>query len=79
MLKRLYKDENGLIGIIALVLIGGGIIFAILMWAVIDMLTKNILPICIGIALVITLPIVAKGWYYSKTKKEYPKGGGLFS
>jgi hypothetical protein len=77
MLRRFKKDNEALIGILAIVFILGIVIFGVMIWAIVDMLTKNILPICIGIAIVIAIPIVAKGWYYKKTKQEYKSEGGL--
>lgn len=79
MLKNFRKNQEGVVLLfIGIVVVLAMVVFGVLMFFVVDMLTRNILPICIGIALVVVLPIIAKGWYYSKTKKEYPKGGGLF-
>ena len=76
-LQNLYKDEKAIgflvMGAILLVIffIGGGI----MMFFMVDMLIKNLLPIAIAIVLIICLPIAIKGWYYQKTGREYGKGG----
>lgn len=54
------------------------IIFAFIAFFAVQMIVQNILPICIGIAIVIAAPIYIKSIYYKKTGHEYPSqsGGG---
>ena len=70
-LRKFVGNEQGLIG---LLLIFGGLMFIglmIMVWLMVDMLIKNIIPIGIVIILAMVLPVIVKGWYYGKTGQPY--------
>ena len=71
------KDESGIVCMTAMLIFGGLflIIGIIAILFITNLVVSNIIPIAIGIILIICLPIATKGWYYSKTGKEYSKGG----
>ena len=71
---RKFADNGQGIAIITMILIFGGLMFIgaiVMMWLMMDMLIKNILPIGIVIILAMVLPIIVKGWYYGKTGQPY--------
>lgn len=70
-LRKFVGNEQGLIGL--LMIFGGFMLVAamIMMWLMMDMLMKNILPIGIVIILAMVLPIIVKGWYFGKTGQPY--------
>lgn len=79
MLKSLVKNNLAIApciicGVLMLILAIG---FAIIAFFAVQMIVQNILPICIGIAAVIVLPILAKAYYAKQTGRDYPseKGG----
>ena len=74
-LRKFAGNEQGLIGM--LLLFGGLMAVAamIMMWLMMDMLMKNILPIGIVIILALVLPIIVKGWYFGKTGQPYSAKG----
>lgn len=80
MLKKLNNDDYGFIVstivVVAIVILLGLGMMAVFAYFFVDMLVRNVLPICAGIALVIAVPIIAKGWYYKKTGTEYQTSKG---
>lgn len=79
MLNRInfWKDESGLACMTAILIFGGLflIIGIVAIFFIVNMVISNIIPIAIGIVMIICLPIMVKGYYHSKTGKEYSKGG----
>jgi len=74
MLKSFMK-ENEAIGLLlgfGLLALGFGIMLVIAVIVVTSMVVQNVLPICIGIVIVIVLPILAKAYYAKQTGHEYP-------
>ena len=71
------KDESGIVCMTAMLIFGGLflIIGIIAILFITNLVVSNIIPIAIGVILIICLRIATKGWYYSKTGKEYSKGG----
>jgi len=71
------KDESGIACMSAMLILGGLLLIAgiIITLFMVNLVVTNIIPIAIGVILIICLPIATKGWYYSKTGKEYSKGG----
>jgi len=70
-LRKFADNEQGLIGIMAI--LAGIMIIGLLVMAgaVMDMLIKNIVPIGAVIILAMVLPIIVKGWYFGKTGEKY--------
>jgi hypothetical protein len=52
------------------------IVLAVIAFFFVQMLVQNILPICIGIALIIGIPIVAKAYYAKQAGHDYPSERG---
>lgn len=71
---RKFADDGQGIAIITMFLIFGGLMFIgliIMVFLMMDMLIKNIIPIGIVIILAMVLPVIVKGWYYGKTGQPY--------
>lgn len=77
MIKKLMNDKNaiGFLAMGALLFVFFIIFGGIMMFLMMDMIIKNILPIAIALVLIFCLPKAIDAWAYKKDKKGKRKGG----